>query len=446
MDRRSKIFSIILYLLPILFFIVSYFLITTSGEDIFQGAGNLQNGTKISVIEDAKNAFDFNSRVTDVYAWSVIDFYDYQYNFGIDTIFRIIDVALAAIVFYLATYLILNRRPKLIIKDALIFCATFIAFIITPFGYTFYREFSMIHNYVPLALVTLLFAIPYLKLVRKTPPLKHLKLLSLGMLLLGIYFGMAATITPLAFLITVIIYMIINRKKLTRLPLWFFAGLLGTIIGFCICWFAGSGINHYTNEAPYDYIVLSEIFNNVPKLIWHEIYNFSIVIIPLLCNFIICFIFAKYRHNLLTKTHLLSLSRKTTNTIIVFGIFIVVHVLEASLIEAPFRLLVPAYLAGIIVIIKLFIPHINSRSLSILITISTTTILLAHTILLVKYRSQASQILQEIKTSDAKAICVERERTVPTRIPILDLSQANFIVNWWVTQPIYDKDVTFCEL
>ena len=334
----------------------------------------------------------------------------------------------------------------MIIKDALIFCATFVAFIITPFGYTFYREFSMIHNYVPLALVTLLFAIPYLKLVRKTPPLKHLKLLSLGMLLLGIYFGMAATITPLAFLITVIIYVIIKRKKLTRPPLWFFAGLLGTIVGFCICWFAGSGINHYTNEAPYDYIALSEIFNNIPKLIWHVIYNFGIVIIPLLCVFIACFIFAKHRRALFTKTHLLSLSKNTVDAIIVFSIFIVIHILGASLIEAPFRLFIPAYLAGIIIIIKLFVPHINSKPLGILIAILTTIILLIHTVLLIKYHFQASQILQEIKTSDTKAICIDYERTAPTRIPIIDLSQANFIVNWWVAQPIYDKDVTFCEL
>lgn len=438
MGQRSKILSIILYLLPVIFFIISYFLITTSGEDIFQGAGNLQNSTEINVIEDAKNAFDFNSRVTDMYAWSVIDFYDYQYSFGVDTIFRIIDVALATIVFYLATYLILDRKPKLIIKDALIFCATFIAFIITPFGYTFYREFSMIHNYVPLAIATLLFAIPYLKLVRKNPPLKHLNLLAAGMLLLGIYFGMAATITPLAFIATVVIYLILKRKNLTRPPLWFFTGLLGTIIGFCICWFVGSGISSYANEAPYDYIALSEIFNNIPKLLWHEVYNFGIVIIPLLCVFAVCFIFAKHRHNILSKENI--------NIITIFSIFIVIHILGASLIESPFRLLIPAYLAGIVAIIKIFTPHINSKPLSILIAIFTTIILLAHTILLSKYHSQASQILQEIKTSDTKAICIDYDRTVPTRIPIVDLSQANFMVNWWTAQPIYGKDATFCEL
>ena len=128
---RHKIFSCLLYALPIIFSLLTVFLITTSGEDNFQGAGNFRNGATINVIEDAKNAFNYNSRLTDVYAWSVIDFYDNQFQFGPDLIFRLIDVIMITAVFYLSTYLILNRKPKLQIKDALVFCVAFFVFIIS---------------------------------------------------------------------------------------------------------------------------------------------------------------------------------------------------------------------------------------------------------------------------------------------------------------------------
>ena len=146
---QIKILASLLYSLPIIFFLVSYFLITTSGEDIFQGANNFRTGLALNPLGDAINAFNFNSRITDMYAWPVIDYFDYQFAFGPDIIFRLIDVIIASAVFYFATYIILSRKPKLIIKDALIFCAIFSVFIVTPIGRVFYLEFSMIHNYVP---------------------------------------------------------------------------------------------------------------------------------------------------------------------------------------------------------------------------------------------------------------------------------------------------------
>ena len=187
--KKQIFFSVILYALPILFFIISYFLLTTSGEDIWQGAGRFRTSATLNPFQDAVNAFNFNSRITDMYAWAVIDFFDYQFSFGPDIIFRILYVLMASATFYLATYIILGRKPKLLIKDALVFCATFSLFIFTPFGRPFYHEFSMIHNYVPLALSTLLFSIPYLNLIRNQAPQKHLTLLTIGMLFLGLYFG-----------------------------------------------------------------------------------------------------------------------------------------------------------------------------------------------------------------------------------------------------------------
>ena len=446
-----KLFVCLLYALPIIFSLVSIFFITTSGEDIFQGASNLTNGNNINVIQDASNAFTFNSRITDMYTWAVIDFYDYQFNFGPDFIFRIIDVIMIVAVFYFSTYLVLAHKPKLRIKDALIFCALFVAFIVTPFGYTFYREFSMIHNYVPLTLVTLIFSIPYIKLATKQPTKKYSpSLFSIIMLIVGIIFGMSATITPLAFLITVIIFCTIRRKNLTKPPVWFFTGLIGTIIGFLICWLAGSGIDHYTNTSStstfFDYIPFKDVFANIPKLIFHNIYNFALVLAPLLAVIILLLFFIKNPKRIFSKTHLTHLSPSIINIFLVFAFFIIVHILGASFIKAPPRLLIPAYLAGLIIIFRLVASHLKYNNFFIYtIAAITLVVVLTHSILIIKYHSEMSQTLSTIKHSDNITICIDPSDTKPTRIPLLDLSQANMLVDWNMPEPIYDKQIITCE-
>ena len=446
---KHRLLPILLYALPIIFSLLTVFLITTSGEDNFQGAGRLSNGAEINVIQDAQNAFNYNSRLTDVYAWSVIDFYDNQFQFGPDIIFRLIDVVMITAVFYLATYLILDRKPKLELKDASIFCATFILFIVTPFGRAFYHEFSMLHNYAPLALITLLFSIPYLNLATKHPRPKHPIPFAILMLLAGIIFGMSATITPLAFLATVIIYIIVRRKSLVKPPLWFYSGLLGTITGFLICWLAGSGINHYTDPvaaATFDYLPLEEIFTSIPRLLWHEVHNFAYVLAPLTAIFVFSLFFTKNLKTLFSKRHLTHLSPATINLIIIFTSFIIIHILGASLIKSPPRLLIPAYLAGIIIISRLFTPHlIFNKLLVTIITLATIATVVTHGILLSKYHSEMSEVLNYIKTSPETTFCITPEETLPPRIRILDLSQANMLVDWGEPEPIYNKGIISCQ-
>lgn len=449
---KSRVFSVILYLLPIIFSLITVFFITTSGEDNFQGAGNLQNGNPINILQDATNAFNFNSRITDVYAWTVIDFYDNQFKFGPDILFRLLDVIAITSVFYLMTYLILNRKPVLKIKDSLIFCAVFFVFIITPFGRAFYHEFSMIHNYVPLALITLLFAIPYLKFVTHSLHPKHPFLFTILMLFAGLLFGMSATITPLAFLATAVIYIIyisIKQKHFPPLPFWFYGGIVGTITGFLICWLVGSGVDHYTDTTAalaFDYLPFSDIFSNIPKLVWHEIYNFGLVFIPLIIISAFCLLFSHQRKKLLNLHHLTHLSPTTINYFIIFITFIIIHILGASLVKSPPRLLIPAYLAGIIIIFRSFAPHLefNKLSSALIIALTLATVI-THGVLLFKYHSEMSQVLTYIKDSPETTICLDPADTMPSRIHILDLSQANMIVNWGEPEPIYNKGIISCQ-
>ena len=109
----KKVLSILLYTLLIVFFIVCYFLIVTSGEDIFQGANSMPD-----VINDSIAAFNHSARLADMYAWSSINFFDYTFQFGPDILFRLLDVALAFLTFYLTTFIALGRRPKLALKDS----------------------------------------------------------------------------------------------------------------------------------------------------------------------------------------------------------------------------------------------------------------------------------------------------------------------------------------
>ena len=451
--KKNKILAIILYLLPILFFIVSYFLITTSGEDVHQGAGSLRNGIELNATDDMANAFKHSGRITDMYAWSVIDLYDYQYQFGIDTLFRIIDVILISSSFYLATSIILGRRPKLIIKDALVFCSTFVAVVFSMFGRRLYTEFSMIHNYVPLVFVTLLFGIPYLKLLLYRPATHKPILLAILLLPLGIIFGLSTTITPLAFLATVIIYLIIDHKNLPKLPAWFFTGLIGLVIGSAISFFLSSGINDYTNNpvaaANFDYISLAEFFSNpfstAPRLLFHLAYNFGILLLPLVIYFIAAVFFSKSFRQVFVKHPFKSLSKNTKRLIISFSLFIIIHTLATIQIKTPPRILIPAYFAGVILIFKIFVPHIKSHLFAPTIIVLTISAVVLHTVFLSIYHAKAGAILEEIKSSPDDSLCIDWSRNVADRIPIINLSQEYLLVDWGYPEPIYGKSVTICQ-
>ena len=196
----------------------------------------------------------------------------------------------------------------------------------------------------------------------------------------------------------------------------------------------------------FDYIPLNDIFTNIPKLIFHNLYNFALVLIPLLAAFIFCIIFLKNRKKLFAKSHLAHLSPTTTNLILVFAAFIIIHILGASLIKSPPRLLIPAYLAGLIITFRILLPHLKLNAiLTTIITTATFLVVAIHGILLTKYHFEMSKVLENIQNSEEPIICINPEETKPTRIPVIDLSQANIIVDWGQPEPIYDKQIISCK-
>ncbi|MBR5939264.1 hypothetical protein IKZ77_01790 [Candidatus Saccharibacteria bacterium] len=444
---KEQVVSIVLYLLPILFFTISYFLLTTSGEDIHQGANTLANGGTLDPFGDMSRAFEHSGRITDMYAWSVIDIFDYQFSFGADTVFRLIDVAIISSALYFATYIALGRKPKLTKKDSLIFCTIFSAVIFSPFGRRLYSEFSMIHNYAPLVLITCAFALPYLKLLtgQKIEPQKP-KLFVVLLLLLGFLFGMSTTITPVAVVATIIIFAIIKHKTISRPPMWVISSIIGVAIGFVISFFLSPGMNSYatnpTSAETFDYISISSIFSSftteVPHALSHLVYNSALVLVPLIIVFVIALIFSK-------KSALKKTAKYNKNLILVFSIFIVLHILATVQIKCPPRILIPAYLAGVVIIVRLFAPNIKSKLLDTSVVIITTLALIIHTVLLGVYHHKASLVLNEIKSSEESSLCIERARVDAPRIPIINLSQEFILVDWGYPEYIYNKAVTFCD-
>ena len=232
-----KILAGLLFGLTAVFFVVSYFAITTSGEDVYQGAG-----TEPAVLEDMGAAFQHNARIPDMYAWAVINFFDYQYSFGVDTVFRLADVALGVGMLYLMTYVALGRKVRLELKDAVIWALGFLMIFLTPHGRVLYAGFSAIHNYLLIVMITLGFGLWYLKRMRGEE--MRWRWWQAGLMLLaGVVFGLSSNLTPVAFLITfvgVLVIRMVREKKigevLKRLRVWEILGVVGILIGMAVAY------------------------------------------------------------------------------------------------------------------------------------------------------------------------------------------------------------------
>lgn len=456
--KREKILSVLLYSLPILFFIVCYFLIITSGEDIWQGAKS-----NVDIIGDAIAAFNHSVRLADMFAWAVINFFDYHYMFGPDTIFRLLDVAAAFSIFYMTTYIALRRLPRLNLKDAATFAIIFLAVFLTSNGLTFYAGFSVIHNYLFITFFSLLFGIVYLRdLWGRKLPTSPLFILAMGVL--GFIFGFASNVTAIVFLLSLPIYYIylcIKEHQLVSIKSfifsWRFAGVIGILLSVALMYIVGNGLGDYDTNPIYlvvcDYVPLAEIFEHplesFGRIIWHNIYNFGRFLFPFIIASIPIGIYAFRKH---LKPNLKAL-KKYQNYLVASGIFIFMHVFSMSQIIYPTRLMIPAYLFAVaifcFVIKRLFFDKkidqklIQRSSFFFLFLISI--IIVVRTALACAYLSRIIPILDEIKNTDAEVYCIDKETPIPESVPYLHLNQKDFLFDWAMPQTIYEKTITYCE-
>lgn len=395
----QKLLTLALYSLPVIFFFVCYFLIVTSGEDLLQGAS-----TPADVLGDALSAFHHSARLADMFAWSVINFFDYIFSFGVDTFFRLLDVLSALSVFYFTTYLVLRRRPRLRLPDACVFSGLFLLVFLTPNGRILYAGFSAIHNYLFICFFTLLFLLPFARVLWGRPPLpaffSHHSLktptrsskaslkasqksslilkvaLPASMFLLGFLFGFASNVTGLVFLLSLPLFLLYKllSKKLSKsktssepssvassrpqnlLPL-LLSSVLGVLSALFLIYVVGSGLSDYTSSPDYlvyDYLpfssFLSSPFSSLLIVLKHILNNFARFFAPFL---ILSLPLASYAFYLKRRRHLPSLgfSDPDKNFLSASLIFILLHLLAFSQIYYPTRLVLPAYLLASVIFI-----------------------------------------------------------------------------------------------
>ena len=481
----KKILSILLYSLPIIFFIVCYFLIVTSGEDIFQGANSYPD-----IIGDSIAAFNHSARLADMYAWSSINFFDYTFEFGPDTLFRLFDVALAFLTFYLATFLALGRKPKLELKDAAVFAGIFLAIFLTSYGTTLYGGFSKIHNYLIISVVSLGFLLIYAK------DLLHKKLpenwcFCLLMLLFGFIFGLTSSVTAVAFLICLpcyFIYLRVTHQPISRVSStsqkpttratafrsffisWRGASILGIIIALFCIYVLGPGLADYDTNPVYqavgDYLPLRDIFINfgssIIRIVKHVGFNFGRFLVPFI---VLSIPTAIYILVLKKRQHLkkLKITRPEKNFFFAGLAFIVIHLLALSQIYYFTRMVLPVYFIGLALFFyalrKFFsnaqkpIPStlkhtplmLNPIPLALIETTLMLIIISIRTVFAINYLHQVKPILEDIRTSQSETYCVTPEQVKSYNLPYIYLGQEDMLVDWAMPQTVYNKTITYCD-
>lgn len=453
-----KIIAGLIFGLTAMFFVVSYFGMTTSGEDLFQGAG-----TTPEVWKDMTAAFQYDGRIPDMYAWTVINFFDYQYSFGIDTIFRLLDVAMGMGLLYLMVYIALGRRLKFELKDATLWAIGFILLFLTQHGQALYHGFSLIHNYLLIVLITLGFGMWYLKRARGEE-LQDSVGRGMGMLILGVLFGLSSNLTPAAFLVTFVGVMVVKMVRerkiwvvLRKVRAWEILGVVGVLLGMAVAYIGGPGVSSYLNDDSYvigcDYVSFGDIWmdpvTSFLRLAKHAVRNGALVVLPIV---IILAVFAGVRlirmfHKKKQKLVWWPENKGKRTVLVVLASFMVVHILAATQLVAPLRLLLPAYVSGIIIVmilVKEWTQGWKMWGVGIGALIVVLGVVVVRAVLVMEYHAQAGRVLKKIQESGEEVVCVMPAEVQSRKLPIISLGQDNMLVDWALPTTIYGKKVVWC--
>lgn len=421
-----------------------------------------------------------NARLSDMYAWAVINFFDYQYSFGVDTIFRLLDVLAVTGILLLIASVILGHRPRQNLKDALVFMGCFLLLVLTPYGYTLYRGFSMIHNYSIISLALLGFSLPFIRKLSggEIPRFYRKWWVAIPM---GLVFGMSANFPPLAFLATYIIVKIwqiwkVRKEKKqdgskaqgrgvyakVRPEAWeimMIGGMLATVV---ISYVFGSGLSNYESDpmymTVYDYVRLGDIFQNfggsMVRIIKHIVSNFARTLIPVVAvlggGLIAALVRAKRAGR---KLELLPASKGQRNLLAVLVIFSLFAVLAGSQIIMPVRLCLPAYLALMVVTVILLMNWWQGLNERMLEKMAAPMILLAVAAIVIRtvfawdFHERVGEALAMIRDSEESEVCVNQEELQHRpKMPFgMFQQEETFVLRQENKYVIYGKDVVYCS-
>lgn len=452
--------------LPVVFFIVSYFLITVSGEDIFQGAGTMPE-----VWKDLQEAFLHNARIPDMYAWAVINFFDYQYSFGIDTIFRLVDVMLGVGMLVLMTRVAVGKswgmRKKgeqkgMTLGTAMLWALAFVMIFLTPHGRVLYAGFSAIHNYLLIVMISLGFGWWYLKWARGDEDHERWWKVAL-MFGFGVVFGLSSNLTPIAFLITVICLTgveVIHKRKVVKvfrkLPKWGIAGVIGVVLGMGVAYIYGPGVSGYLDSGyteEYDYISFNDLVKepgrSAVSLAKHTVRNFARVLGPVLGVLAVVAAVAWLTRR--DKVKWWPEEKGTRRILKGLIVFVIVHMAIAAQLDAPLRILLPAYIGAVMVLMIFAREWLAGWSVrwEVCAGLGLVVVMLGvvgmRTMLAVEYREKAGRVLEKIRVAEGEVVCVTREEVRSRVLPVVYLGQEDMLADWAMPAKVYGKEVIWCE-
>lgn len=463
--KLKKVATWLLYLLPVVFFAICYFLLTATEEDIAQGAG-----TTPEVWKDLVAGFRYNARLADMYAWAVINFFDYQYSFGIDTIFRLIDLLAVTGLLMLLTSVILGRRPRLKLKDASVFMGCFLMLVLTPYGYTLYRGFSMIHNYLIIALAMVGFCLPFIRKASggAIPKFYRKWWVAIPM---GLVFGMSANFPPLAFLAT---YIVVKAGQFWKIKLrggkyvemrpeaWEWMMIGGMLVSMMIGYVFGPGLSNYASDpmyvTVYDYVKFGDIFQNfggsVVRILKHMVTNFARTLAPVVAVLVGGLVVALLRAKRMgKKLIILPEDKGQRNLLMILTVFAGFAVLAGSQIIMPVRLCLPAYLAlmiATIILLRTWFCGLGSRGLgavTVLMILAAVMAIVIRTVFAWDFHERVGEALAMIRDAEGDTVCVNQEELQQRpKMPFgMFQQEETFVLRQENNYIIYGKSVGYCS-
>ena len=445
-SAAKKMISGLLYLLPVLFLTAAYVLMTVTGEDVLQGAGS-GGGSLYGII----TAFNYNARLSDMYAYGVMPHFDYQFSFGPDTVFRLLDIAMAMGILYIMTRIILGRRPGLNTADGLTFGLVFLFVYLSRYCDSLYVAFSHIHNYLIIGLFSRLFLLPFaLKLLGQRLP--EGPAFQVVMLVCGFLFGFSGNVTPAAFLAALLcwgIFRCLTGWRPRPKSSWELTAVAGVLAACFVMYVLGSGVSHYTSaDYQVDYISFSDALRSPVWVLRHILSNFR-AMTPCLVPMVISLIFEIYLYR----------KNRSTSGGVSFSaaclMFVTLHTLAVTqvLVREILRLMIPAYFAAIVSVGFTVVRTLGSLKIpekAILAGAAATALVMAAATvdmarLRVEYNRVIASVLEEIRLAEGDTVHISREALLAEESRLFGFTQYPFMADWTLSQPVYGKYIVLTD-
>lgn len=268
----EKYICIFLFLVVPLFFTILYFLMTESYEDILHYSSDMNS----DILKLLDGIYHYIPRLGEFYQRIATHFMSIQFSFGLDAIFRLLSVLMSWGLIYGITFLTLGRKIRMKYSDVLVYFAYFVIFMVSPISEIFTYRFSYIHNYILSALVTVTFLCFYRTKIEKVTLLKFVLIL-----FLGFFFGISTEVSPIAFLMIVAGWLVVNlvQKKVSIASLFKkyklqLVGACGVLLGL-LFFYAGAGLGVRTGGTYaqiYDYVSPTLLFKS-PSYLFFCLYK-----------------------------------------------------------------------------------------------------------------------------------------------------------------------------